>query len=97
VSVVPRTRGKSKRANWQRPDQVAVIVLELDLAGDPRMRRRLERHWDAVFGLRRALQRDAGSLCRAYVAAHCQRVTAGPGSHRFISQHQPTHESTLSS
>jgi hypothetical protein len=82
VSVLPRTRGKSKRANWRRPEQLAVIVLELDVAGDPTMRRQLERHWDAVFRLRRALQRDAGSLCRGYVAAHRGRVTAGPGSVR---------------
>jgi len=37
-----RTRGKSKAANWRRPEQVAVIVLDLDLSGDPVLRRRVE-------------------------------------------------------
>jgi hypothetical protein len=41
------------------------------------MRRRVERHWEAVFRLRRALQRDAGALCRAYLAARNERAAAG--------------------
>lgn len=72
-----RTRGKSRQANWRRPDEVAVIALELDLSADPVMRRRVEKHWLAVFHLRRALQRDAGALCRAYLAARNERATAG--------------------
>ncbi|MGH3562041.1 MAG: transposase, partial [Mycobacterium sp.] len=75
--VLPRTRGKSKAANWRRPEQVAVIALELDLFSDPVMRRRMEEHWNAVFRLRRALQRDAGAGCRAYLAAPHERAAAG--------------------
>jgi hypothetical protein len=48
--------------------------VELDLCGDPVMRRRVEKHWDAVFGLRRGLQRDAGGACRAYLAAVRERA-----------------------
>jgi hypothetical protein len=51
---------------------VSVIALELD-ASDPMVRRRVERQWEAVFRLRRALQRDAAARCRAYWAAHHQR------------------------
>jgi hypothetical protein len=51
---------------------VSVIRLELDVC-DERVRRRLERQWAAVFGLRRALQRDAQHRCRAYWAAHRER------------------------
>lgn len=75
--VVACTRGKSKAANWLRPEQVAVIPLELDLSSDPVMRRRLGKHWDAVFGLRRALQHDAGAACRAYLAASDERAVTG--------------------
>jgi len=72
--VVSRTRGKSKAANWRRPEQVAVIALDLDLSGDPAMRRRVEKHWDAVFRLRRALQRDAGGACRVYLGSPHERA-----------------------
>ena len=37
------------------------------------MRRRVERQWETVFRLRRALQRDAAARCRAYWAAHHER------------------------
>jgi hypothetical protein len=40
---------------------------------DGRVRRRVERQWEAVFRLRRAVQRDAQHRCRAYWAAHRQR------------------------
>lgn len=73
----PRTRGKSRQANWRRPDKVAIIALEIDLSADAVMRRRVERHCEAVFRLRRALQRDAGALCRAYLAARNERVITG--------------------
>src|SRR5262245_57802203 len=69
-----RVRGTSKQKNWRRPAQMAVIALELDLSGDPRVCRRLEAHWSAVFKLRRATQRDAGGLCRAYLAARHERA-----------------------
>src|SRR5262249_34670979 len=49
AATARRTRGKSKQENWKRPAQVAVIALELDLSGDPQVRRRLEKHWSAVF------------------------------------------------
>ena len=52
---------------------MAVIRLELDVC-DARTRRRLERQWEAVFRLRRALQRDAADRCRAYWAAHYERA-----------------------
>ena len=71
--VVPRRRGKSKAPNFSYDGPVSVIRLELDVSDD-RVRRRLERHWDAVFRLRRALQRDAAARCRAYWAAHHERA-----------------------
>jgi hypothetical protein len=68
--VVPRRRGPSKAPNFSYSGPVSVIRLELD-ASDDRIRRRLERHWSAVFRLRRALQRDAAARCRAFwVALH---------------------------
>jgi len=70
--VVPRRRGKSKAPNFKYEGPVSVIRLELDVA-DERTRRRLEVQWEAVFRLRRALQRDAGARCRAYWAAHHER------------------------
>ena len=71
--VAPRRRGKSKAANFTYDGPVSVIRLELDLT-EERTRRRLERHWGAVFRVRRALQRDAADRCRAYWAAHRERA-----------------------
>jgi hypothetical protein len=68
----PRRRGKSKSPNFKHTGPVSVVRLELDLC-DERTRRRLQRHWQAVFRLRRALQRDAVDRCRAYWAAHHER------------------------
>jgi hypothetical protein len=59
--------------NFTYDGPVLVIRLELD-ASDVPMRRRLERHWEAVSRLRRALQRDAAARCRAYWAAHQERA-----------------------
>ena len=73
VVGVPRRRGKSKTANFAYKGPVAVIRLELD-AADDRTRRRLEVQWEAVFRLRRALQRDAAARCRAYWAANHDRA-----------------------
>jgi hypothetical protein len=70
--VLGRRRGKSKASNFRYEGPVAVIRLELD-ASDERTRRRLQRQWEAVFRLRRALQRDAQNRCRAYWAAHRER------------------------
>jgi hypothetical protein len=72
MGVVMRRRGKSKAPNFKYEGPVAVIRLELD-AADDLMRRRLEKHWEAVFRLRRALQRDAADRCRAYSAARHER------------------------
>jgi hypothetical protein len=69
----PRWRGKSKGPNFAYEGPVSVIRLELD-ASDPVVRRRLQRQFEAVFRLRRALQRDAGARCRAYRAAHHERA-----------------------
>jgi Putative transposase DNA-binding domain len=71
--VVPRRRGKSKAPNFTYEGPVSVIRLQLDVS-DPVARRRMERQWVAVFRLRRALQRDAATRCRAYWAAHHERA-----------------------
>jgi hypothetical protein len=71
-AVLPRRRGKSKAPNFKYGGPVSVIRLELD-AGDPMVRGRLQRQWEAAFRLRRALQRDAADRCRAYWAAHHER------------------------
>ena len=68
-----RRRGKSKAPNFKYEGPVAVIRLELDVC-DSVVRRRVERQWEAVFRLRRALQRDAQARCRAYWAAHHERA-----------------------
>ncbi len=70
---VPRRRGKSKAPNFRYDGPMSVIRLELDVS-DSQMRRRLERQWEAVFRLRRALQRDAAARCRAYWAARHERA-----------------------
>jgi hypothetical protein len=70
--VVARRRGKSKAPNFKYAGPVSVIRLELDV-GDHSARRRLQGQWAAVFGLRRALQRDAASRCAAYWAARHER------------------------
>lgn len=71
--AVPRRRGKSKAANFKYDGPVAVILLELDLSDD-RVRQRVERQWEAVFRLRRALQRDAAARCQAYWSACHERA-----------------------
>ncbi|MDR1853102.1 MAG: hypothetical protein LBR21_10740, partial [Propionibacteriaceae bacterium] len=77
VEPVRRTRGKSKQPNWTRPDEVAVIRLDVDVSADPAMRRRLESQFQAVYQLERALKRMAASRCRAYWAASRERETKG--------------------
>ncbi len=72
VAGVLRRRGKSKAPNFSYSGPVSVIRLELD-ASDDRLRRRLDHQWAAVFRLRRALQRDAVSRCRAYWASRGRR------------------------
>jgi hypothetical protein len=72
-AAVSRRRGKSKAPNFTDDGAVSVICLELDVS-DPGVRRRLQEQWAAVFGLRRALQRDAQRRCRAYWSAHRERA-----------------------
>jgi hypothetical protein len=72
-AVVSRRRGKSKAPNFTYEGPVSMICLELDVS-DPGVRRRVEAQWAAVFGLRRALQRDAQRRCRAYWSAHGERA-----------------------
>ena len=71
--VGPRRRGKSKVPNFKYDGPVSVIRLKLD-ASDKQLHRLLERRWDTVFRLRRALQRDAQHRCRALWAAHHERA-----------------------
>ena len=71
--VLPRRRGKSKGPNFKYDGPVSVIRLELDVS-DNKTRGRLERQWEAVFRLRRALQRNAQARCRAYWAADHERA-----------------------
>lgn len=68
-----RRRGKSKAPNFTYDGPVSVIRLELDVS-DPKVLRRLDRQWEAVFRLRRTLQRDGADRCRAYWAAHRERA-----------------------
>ena len=71
--VVVRRRGKSKAPNFAYNGPMAAIRLELDVS-DARVRQRLQRQWAAVFGLLRALQRDAAARCRGYWAARRERA-----------------------
>ena len=70
AATAKRTRGKTRAeaGNWRRgkDDPTAVIKIDLDMPGDPRMRRRVEAMWEAAFRLRRAVQADARSRCAAY-------------------------------
>ena len=73
VEPAPRRRGVSKTKadgtrNWRRPEQVAVIALDLDVSGDPAMRRRLEKQWSAAFTLERAIKTDAAHRTAAFDA-----------------------------
>jgi hypothetical protein len=78
VVGAPRRRGKSKAANFKYDGPVSVIRLEVD-ASDSAVLRRVERQWEAVFRLRRALQRDAAARCRAYWAAYHERGADAKG------------------
>ena len=69
----PRRRSKSKAANFTYDGPMAVVRLELDVT-EASAQRRLQRQWEAVFRLRRALQRDAAARCAAYWAAHHERA-----------------------
>ncbi|MDA9912921.1 transposase [Candidatus Nanopelagicales bacterium] len=68
-------RGKSKQPNWRRnaDEPVSVIKLELDLSDD-QTRSGVEGQWEAVYRLRKALQRDAHARVNAYWAAPHERA-----------------------
>ena len=72
VVGAPGRRGKSKAPNFRYDGPVSVIRLEVD-AGDSAVLRRVELQWEAVFRLRRALQRDGAARCLAFWAAHHER------------------------
>ncbi|MEO1997325.1 MAG: zinc ribbon domain-containing protein [Planctomycetaceae bacterium] len=75
TAVLPRRRGKSKGKNFKYDGPVAVIKLELDTA-DTAALHRLAAQQEGVFRLRRALQREARTKCRAYWAAFHERGKA---------------------
>ena len=77
-SASPRRRGKNERPAWRMPDGQALstFVVSLDTS-DAHARKRLESLYFTMFNLRRALQREAQRLCRAYRARKEERDTLG--------------------
>ena len=73
-----RQRGKNKRPAWRMPEGQATstFVVSLDTS-DAHARKRLQSLYFTMFNLRRALQRDAQRLCRAYWARKEERDTLG--------------------
>src|SRR5882762_3705009 len=69
-----RTRGPNKQTPWSRnaDDGVSVLRLPLD-THDPVQRARIGAMFSSAFSLRRAVQHDARSRCRAYWAASHER------------------------
>lgn len=78
-----RTRGPNQQTPWSRnpDDGVSVLRLALD-THDPVHRRYLESMFWTSYQVRRAVQRDAQSACRAYWAAWNEREVAGPSAVR---------------
>jgi hypothetical protein len=74
----PRRRGKNKLPAWRMPKDQATstFVVTLD-SSDAHTRKRLCSLYFTMFNLRRALQRDARELCRAYWTRKEERDTAG--------------------
>ena len=74
----PRRRGKNKSVAWRIPEgQVtSTFVVSLD-PSDAYARKRLQTLYFTMFNLRRALQRDAQRLCRAYWGRKEDRDTLG--------------------
>ena len=70
-----RTRGPNKQTPWSRnpDDGVSVLRLALDTS-DTAQRARIEAMFDAAYQIRRAVQRDAQSRCRALWAATHERA-----------------------
>ena len=79
----PRRRGPNQGPAWRRnpAEPVAVIRLPLDLS-DPRLRRRVEQLYRAVFSVRSTLRGQAGRRCRAYWSATHERRLRGSGAVR---------------
>ncbi len=74
----PRRRGNNKCPAWRLPkgQTVSTFVVSLDTS-DAHARQRLESLYFTMFNLRRALQRDAQGLCRAYWVRKERRDTLG--------------------
>lgn len=89
-----RTRGPNKRTPWSRnpDDGMSVVRLALDTS-DPTQRRRLEAMFWTGYQVRRALQRQARSACRAYWAATHER-RADPAAVRNASASRGRRSST---
>lgn len=77
--AAPKRRGKNKAPRWRRDPNgpVSVLPIALDVS-DPHDRRRVEKLFSASYRLRRALQAQASSRCRAYWAARHERKRSGP-------------------
>ncbi|MEU9718834.1 transposase [Streptomyces sp. NPDC047976] len=73
-----RFRGKNKAPKWQKPDdgQVSVMVLPLAVTC-PADLARLEKLFDAMWSIKRAVQRDARARVNAYWAAFHERDEHG--------------------
>jgi hypothetical protein len=71
-------RGRNKQPAWRTPEgqPLATVVLNLDTS-DAHARKRLETLYFTMFNLRRAMQRDAQRLCRAYWSRKEDRDTLG--------------------
>src|SRR5437773_896072 len=69
-----RTRGPNKQTPWSRKpdDGMSVLRLALDTS-DPVQRARIEAMFSSAYSVRRAVQRDARSRCRAFWAASRER------------------------
>src|SRR5665213_2101899 len=78
LKAEPRRRGKNKRPAWRMPEGQATstFVVSLDTS-DAHARQQLRSLYFTMFHLRRALQRDAQCLCRAYWARKEERDTLG--------------------
>ena len=70
-----RTRGPNKQTPWTRKasDGLSVLRLPLDTS-DPLQRKAIEAMFSTAYSLRRAVQREARSRCRAYGAAVHERA-----------------------
>ena len=77
-----RFRGEGKHPLWKRLEEVSVIVLPLIVPG-AHEEKWLEKLFDAMFSLRRALQNDVRDRLRAYWAGGGSR-TRGHGGGSWV-------------